>query len=83
MKTILIIGFLGLTLSACSAKTIQSNMKGVKNKSVIYQQGYNDGCNSGHSKSGNKRYIFVQDLNRFSSVPDYKTGWNEGFQKCR
>jgi hypothetical protein len=48
-----------------------------------YQQGSNDGCSSGNNAGGNWTYKFQKDVDRYIKDQYYKTGWDDGFTKCK
>lgn len=48
-----------------------------------YQEGYDNGCSSGYFFAGNKVFRHIKDTARFNSDQEYKTGWEDGFAKCR
>ena len=83
MKNSMILLVLVISLSACSSKNLQNKMKNLKSDSIVYKQGYSDGCSSGSRQAGNIEFIFMQDLTRYRSEPDYETGWNTGFSNCQ
>lgn len=78
-----------LTLSAlagCASLTpeeqLTREMVGVGGKSVMFTNGYGDGCQSGMSAAGNHAFNYVKDL-QTANNPEYKQGWEDGFRMCQ
>lgn len=44
-----------------------------------YQQGYEDGCQSGKA---DYLHPFKKDVDRYIKDDYYKTGWQDGFRRC-
>lgn len=77
---------LALTLSGCAnlppEEQLRREMAGVSNTSPVFTQGYADGCQSGLSAGGDRRFVYVKDLNQVNHA-DYKLGWEDGFRVCQ
>lgn len=54
-----------------------------KGKSINFTDGYIDGCASGKSVIGEKRYQAVKDPVRYKLNSDYNGGWERGYYECR
>ncbi len=51
--------------------------------SSSYAEGFNDGCHSGKGVAGSKESRYFKDIERFYSDPQYRRGWNDGYEQCK
>ncbi len=87
MKTQLIsLMVLLATLVGCAEMPPQAalnrEMIGVADKSPMFTNGYGDGCQSGLSAAGDRRFAYVKDTT-VAHNPEYKTAWEDGFRVCQ
>lgn len=82
MKTLRVIQTLGfcaaaliMVLSGCATSDTTLREQG---RSEAYILGFHDGRHSGMKEAGNYLEHRVQDLHRFETDADYKTGWLAG-----
>lgn len=48
-----------------------------------YESGSINGCDSGANASGNYAKSFYKDVNKYIKDVYYKSGWDDGFAKCK
>lgn len=48
-----------------------------------YKVGMNDGCNSGRNATGAWGSAFTKNADLYVGNQYYKTGWDDGFAKCK
>ena len=48
-----------------------------------YDMAMNEGCESGKNASGETWHKFQKDVDRYIKDPYYKTGWDDGYAKCK
>ena len=51
--------------------------------SEAYADGYIDGCSTGRRTLGNKKFSATKNKKRCKKEPDYKMGWDEGYDDCQ
>ena len=73
----------GLLVSCGGGKGFQDVMKEVDQQSTDLSAGFIDGCDSGMSTDPDQGRLYYKDLNRYETDPEYQTGWDEGFEKCK
>lgn len=61
----------------------QAKQRDTKPNEYAYNEGTKHGCNSGHNTGGNWTYQFQKDVDQYVKNEYYKTGWNDGFAKCK
>ncbi len=71
-----------ILLSGCAALQ-ETDMYGVQDQPIGYQEGYRGGCNSGFVAAGHPYYRFTKDAGRFGSDGLYRQGWQDGFATCK
>lgn len=48
-----------------------------------YREGYRHGCDSARDFGGNRGYMWRYDSMREKLSPEYRDGWQRGFDECR
>lgn len=48
-----------------------------------YKEGMKHGCDSGSNASGNYVKQFQKDIDRYVKDAYYKSGWDDGFARCK
>lgn len=50
---------------------------------TAYNEGVKHGCSSGYNTGGDWTSAFQKDIDKYVKDEYYKTGWNDGFTKCK
>ena len=72
---VLAVALSAVLLTACGTTDSKMQQQG---HSMTYIQGFHDGRHSGMKEEGNYFEHFMRDEVRYTSEPDYHTGWDAG-----
>lgn len=61
----------------------QARMKDARPNEYAYNEGNRHGCSSGANTGGDWTQKFIKDIDQYVKNEYYKTGWNDGFAKCK
>lgn len=61
----------------------EAKLREQKPNDYAYIDGEKHGCSSGHYTGGTYTYKFQKDVNQYINNAYYKTGWDDGFAKCK
>jgi hypothetical protein len=48
-----------------------------------YKEGTEHGCSAGKNSAGDTWHPFSKDVDKYVNDKYYKTGWDDGFNKCK
>jgi len=51
-------------------------------KPLSYQKGYKQGCDNGEEMAANSTIFKKNDTPSYKTDPQYRAGWDEGYQDC-
>ncbi len=72
-----------LPATACAPAALRPEAADLAAKPAAYQDGYEDGCNSGFVAAGSLRHNFRQAEPRFKKEDDYRQGWMDAYGACK
>jgi len=72
-----------ITSAACSKVLLKPDMSVVATETAPYQQGFEQGCQSGYVAGGYMLGNFQRDSRRAEDDEGYRLGWKKGYKDCK